>query len=61
MNKEESKEYANKIIDKLRDCEDNALSNFRAERERINGKQEGYQEAMSQARSIIVEVLRLYE
>ena len=45
------------IINKLRDCEDNALTNFRVERERINGKQEGYQEAMAKAREVIREIL----
>lgn len=44
---------ADEIINKLRDCEDIALTNFRVEREYINGKQEGYQEAMFKARSII--------
>ena len=49
------REKANEIIDKLKDYEDIALINFRIEREKINGKQEGYQDAMFQARSIIRE------
>ena len=47
------KEKAKEIIEKLRDCEDIALTNFRVEREKINGKQEGYQNAMFQARKIV--------
>lgn len=46
------------IINKLRDREDNELTNFRVARAEINAKQEGYQEAMADARSIIIEVFR---
>ena len=47
------REKADKIIEELRKCEDIALTNFRVEREKINGKQEGYQNAMFQARKIV--------
>lgn len=46
---------ANEIINKLRECEDIQLSIFRAEREKINGMQEGYQVAMMKARQVIQE------
>lgn len=41
------------IINKLRNCEDLQLHNFRVEREKINGMQEGYQLAMEKAREIV--------
>ena len=50
-------EKVEEFIEKLRECEDVALSRFRSEREKINGKQEGYQEAMFAARTIIREFI----
>ena len=49
---------ADEIISKLRECEDIQLNNFRVEREKINGMQEGYQLAMMKARQIISEYIR---
>lgn len=46
------------IINKLRECENIQLSNFRAEREKINGMQEGYQLAMEKARVVIREYMK---
>lgn len=46
------------IINKLRECEDIQLSDFRAEREKINGMQEGYQLAMLKAREVIRECMK---
>ena len=46
------------IINRLRNREDNELTNFRVARAEINAKQEGYQEAMEDARDIIREVLK---
>lgn len=43
------------IINKLRYCEDIQLNSFRADRERINGMQEGYQLAMEKARDVVRE------
>ena len=51
------REKANEIIEKLKDCEDIELMNFKAEKEKVNGKQEGYQEAMLDARRIIREFI----
>lgn len=52
------REKANKIIERLRDCEDLELSNLKAEREKIDGKQEGYQKAMFELRAIIREFIK---
>lgn len=46
------------IIKQLSECEDIQLSEFRANRERINGMQEGYQLAMSKARNIIRDCMK---
>lgn len=46
------------IINKLRKCEDIQLHNFRVEREKINGMQEGYQLAMEKARDIVRQYMK---
>ena len=58
QNSKELEIKADRIIDDLRTNEDILLSDLRAERERINGKQEGYQEAMFNARMIITNHLK---
>ena len=47
-----------RIIDDLITSEDIVLSDLRAEREKINGKQEGYREAMFNARTVIINYLK---
>ena len=58
QNSKELEIKADRIIDDLRTSEDIVLSDLRAERERINGKQEGYQEAMFNARTVIINYLK---
>ena len=58
QNSKELEIEADRSINELRNNEDILLSNLRAERERINGKQEGYQKAMFDARTIIRNYLK---
>lgn len=43
------------IINKLRECENDQLSDFRVEKEKIYSMQEGYQLAMERARNVVCE------